>query len=65
MKIVWALSIIVVLAVFSYNQNAFATGGTVGTLDSCVRLGLQWAGPSTCLVNGELTINEGEKFNRC
>jgi len=27
MRVVWAISIIVVLAVFSYNQNAFAIDG--------------------------------------
>jgi len=64
MKVVWAISIIVVLAVFSYNQNAFAIGGTISNQNSCTALGLTWLTPFHCFVNGELTINEGENFSR-
>jgi len=62
MKVVWAISIIVVLAVFSYNQNAFAAGGVINGGSSCAQLGFQWIAPFHCIVNGELTINEGENL---
>ena len=62
MKVSWAVPIIasiLILGVIGFSQDASAVGGTISGGPSCIAIGGEWDGISTCTHNS-LLISSGE-----